>query len=249
MYRYVSRRPDDAPLRQRLEALALQRRRFGYRRLHVLLQREGIVVNHKRLRRVYRAANLQVRKRIKRRVALGRGTPPPLVNRINERWSLDFVHEVLRDGRRMRILTIVDDYSREALAIELDTSLPSPRVTRTLDHLGSLRGYPETIVLDNGPELTSLAMLRWAADRNVRLHHIDPGKPTQNAYIESFNGKFRDECLNEHEFWSLGEARAVIDAWRLDYNHARPHAALGNRTPEEFKKNFENCEFNNRVVA
>jgi len=149
-------------LRQRLEALAAERRRFGYRRLHVLLAREGIAVNHKRLRRIYCQANLQVRKRIKRRVALGSGNPPPLVSRPNERWSLDFIHAVLRDGRRMRILTIVDDDTREALALELDTSLPSPRVIRALDELGTMRGYPDTIVLDNGAALTSLTMLRWA---------------------------------------------------------------------------------------
>ena len=241
MFRYVSTRlTDDAPLRKRLEELAAERRRFGYRRLHVLIRREGIIVNIKRIRRIYSAANLQVRKRLRRRVALGRGTPAPIVSALNERWSLDFVHDTLGSGRRIRALTIVDDFSHESLAIEVDTSLTGERVTRVLDALAAVRGLPKTIVLDNGTELTSLVMLRWAADRRVRLHHIAPGKPTQNAFIESFNGRFRDECLNEHEFSTLAEARSVIEAWRIDYNANRPHSSLGNRTPEEFVRGLIN---------
>ena len=233
MFRYVARRADDSPLRQRLEELALERRRFGYRRLAVLLRREGMVVNIKRVRRVYREANLQVRRRIKRRVALGRGNPAPIVTCMNERWSLDFVHDRV-GSRKIRALTIVDDFTRECLAIEVDTSLGGGRVTRVLDAIAAVRGYPRTIVMDNGPELTSLAMLRWSVDRGVRLHHIAPGKPTQNAYIESFNGKLRDECLNENDFSSLLQARQIIEYWRQDYNENRPHAALNNRTPQEF---------------
>lgn len=156
----------------------------------------------------------------------------------NERWSLDFVHDTLRSGRRFRSLTIVDDCSRESLAIEVDTSLSGARVTRVLDAIAGARGYPQTLVMDNGTELTSLAMLRWAAEHRVRLHHIAPGKPTQNAYIESFNGRFRDECLNGHEFVTLDEARANIEEWRLDYNAHRPHAALGGLTPDEFCANL-----------
>jgi putative transposase len=250
MFRYKSRRmTDDAPLRRRLEELAAERRRFGYRRLHVLLRREGILVNIKRVRRIYGEANLQVRKRLRRRVALGRGNPAPAVASLNERWSLDFVHDTLASRRRIRALTIVDDFSHESLAIEVDTSLSGERVTRVLDALAAARGLPKTIVLDNGTELTSLAMLRWAADRRVRLHHIAPGKPTQNAFIESFNGKFRDECLNEHEFSTLSEARQIIEAWRLDYNANRPHSSLNNRTPEEFVRGLLNLHQSSLLVG
>ncbi len=238
MVRYVSIVRDDAQLLERLHALAVERRRFGIRRLAIMLQREGVVIGMTRLLRMYREANLQVRKRVKRRVAFGRGAPAPRVESINTRWSLDFVHDTLRSGRRIRALTIVDDFSRESLAIEVDTSLSGSRVTRVLEAIANVRGYPETLVLDNGTELTSLAMLRWAADHRVRLHHIAPGKPTQNAYIESFNGRFRDECLNEHEFISLPQARELIERWRLDYNANRPHTALRGLTPEQFCRNL-----------
>jgi putative transposase len=163
-----------------------------------------------------------------------------MVTAMHERWSLDFVHDALGSGRRIRALTIVGDYTHESLAIEVDTSISGARVTRVLDMLGEIRGLPKTLMMDNGPELTSLVMLRWAADRRVRLHHIAPGKPTQNAFIESFNGKFRDECLNEHSFESLAGAREIIEAWRLDYNANRPHSSLGNRTPEEFVRDLIN---------
>ena len=158
---------------------------------------------------------------------------------MNERWSLDFVHDTLETGRRIRTLNIVDDFTRECLAIEVDTSLSGRRVARVLDAIGAIRGYPQTIVMDNGTELTSIAMACWARDRKVRLHFIQPGKPTQNAFIESFNGRFRDECLNEHEFGTLGHARPIIEAWRIDYNTDRPHQALENRTPEEFARGLQ----------
>jgi putative transposase len=234
MVRYIRIVRDDAELLQKLHEIAVQRRRFGSRRLAIMLRREGVVVGMTRLLRVYREAHLQVRKRVKRRVAFGRGDVKPMASVPNERWSLDFVHDTLRSGRRLRALTIVDDCSREGLAIEVDTSLSGSRVTRVLDAIADVRGYPKTLVMDNGTELTSLAMLRWAAEHRVRLHHIAPGKPTQNAFIESFNGRFRDECLNEHEFVTLDEAREIIEEWRLDYNAHRPHAALGGLTPDEF---------------
>ena len=213
---------DDAALLQRLHELAAERRRFGYRRLDVLLRRDGIVANHKRIYRVYAEANLQVRKRLKRRVALGRGDVPPAVSMPNERWSLDFVHDTLQNARRIRALNIVDDFTREALAIEVDTSISGSRVARVLDRIADERGLPKTIVMDNGTELTSLAMLAWAARHRVQLHYIAPGKPTQNAFIESFNGKFRDECLNDNVFASIAEAREIIERWRVDYNECRP---------------------------
>jgi putative transposase len=239
MIRYIRLPKDDAPLRTRLEELAAERRRFGYRRLAVLLRRDGWKVNIKRVMRVYREANLQVRKRLRRRVAVGRGDLAAAAICMNERWSLDFVHDTLESGRRIRTLNIVDDYTRECLAIEVDTSLSGHRVARVLDAIGSVRGFPLTIVMDNGTELTSIVMACWGRDRRVRLHFIQPGKPTQNAYVESFNGRFRDECLNEHQFPSLAQARRIIEAWRIDYNTNRPHQALGNRAPEEFARGLQ----------
>ncbi len=173
----------------------------------------------------------------------------PAISKINERWSLDFMHDTLRTGRKIRTLNVVDDFTRECLAIEVDTSISGHRVARVLDVVAQHRGYPETLVMDNGTELTSLAMLIWARDRHVRLHYIAPGKPTQNAYVESFNGKFRDECLNENTFDSLGEAREEIERWRRDYNSARPHRGLGQQTPEGFARSLQNYPTLPRKVA
>jgi putative transposase len=234
---YRSRR-DDEPVRLRLMALAAEHRRYGLPRLTVLLRREGILDNHKRIARIYRASNLQVRKRVRRKLALGRGPvdSPALVP--NDRWSLDFVHDRLRNSRRFRILAIGDDCTRENLALEADFGFSGERMACTLDIIAELRGYPKTIVLDNGPEMCSLAMLRWAADRGVQLHHIAPGKPVQNAFIESFNGRLRDECLNEHDFHSLFEAKRILAGWRERYNVSRPHGSLGWQTPEEYAASF-----------
>ena len=172
---------------------------------------------------------------MKRRVALGRGEAITPALKPNARWSLDFVHDTLDNGRRLRTLNIVDDFTRESLAIEVDTSISGSRVARVLDRIAVERGaYPQTLVMDNGTELTSLAMLAWASQTRVQLHYIAPGKPTQNAFIESFNGKFRDECLNDNVFTTLAEAQQIIEAWRLDYNGSRPHRSLGQLTPDEF---------------
>jgi putative transposase len=233
-FRRVLQRTDDAVLLRRLQELAAERRRFGYRRLDIFLRRDGIIANHKRIYRVYAEANLQVRKRLKRRVALGRGDVPPAISMPNERWSLDFVHDTLQNSRRLRALNVVDDFTREALAIEVDTSISGARVSRVLDRIADERGLPKTIVMDNGTELTSLAMLAWAAKHRVQLHYIAPGKPTQNAFVESFNGKFRDECLNDNVFTSIAEAREIIERWRVDYNECRPHRSLGQMTPSAF---------------
>ena len=229
--RYRSRRGDDAAVRARLRALAAERRRFGYRRLGYLLAREGVVLNHKKLRRLYGQEKLQVRRRGGRKRALG--TRAPLVQAAgpNRRWSLDFVSDVLSDGRRFRVLCVVDDCTRECLALVADTSLSGRRVARELDAIAAERGYPEAVVSDNGTELTSMAILAWAQKHGVAWHYIAPGKPQQNAYVESFNGKLRDECLDETVFTSLWQARAVLAAWRRDYNEVRPHSALGGRTP------------------
>ena len=230
---YRPRRPDDSMLRQRLRELAAQRRRFGYRRLGWLLEREGHVLNRKKLYRLYREEKLMVRRRGRRKRAIGTRAPMTLPNAINQRWSLDFVSDALGDGRRFRILCVVDNFSRECLAAVVDTSLGGVRVVRELERLVTERGTPGVIVSDNGTELTSCAVLRWATGR-LDWHYIEPGKPVQNAFIESFNSRLRDECLNEHVFLTLAEARATIDAWRQDYNHLRPHGSLGALTPTEF---------------
>ena len=233
-YRYRARAREDREICERLVAHAERRPRFGYRRLHVLLQREGIVINHKRLYRLYREEHLAIRRKKRKRVAQVTREPKPLPAARNERWSMDFVHDTLFDGTVFRALTIVDDFSRECPAIEVGRSLPGPRVIRVLDHLARTHGRPSVIVVDNGPEFTSRALDEWAYRNEVRLHFIQPGKPTQNCFVESFNGKFRDECLNENWFTSTEDAKGKIEAWRLDYNRERPHSSLGNQTPEEF---------------
>jgi putative transposase len=232
--RYRPRARDDEPLRLRLAELARERSRFGFRRLHILLRREGHLVNLKRVLRLYRLAGLSLRKQKRKRMpSLIRGIPD-LPTRENECWALDFVSDALAWGRRFRCLTVMDCFTRESPAIEVDTSLPGARVVRVLEDLSVLRGLPQTILMDNGPELTSRVLDQWAYEHGVQLRFIDPGKPIQNAFIESFNGRFRDECLNQHWFVNLAQARRIVDAWRLDYNRARPHSALGYLTPDEF---------------
>lgn len=224
--RYRSRRPDDGELRVRLRALAHVRRRFGYRRLLIFLQREGFMVNHKRLFRLYREERLMVRRRGGRKRALGTRAPMTVPQLPNDRWSIDFVADQFIDGRRLRILVVVDDCTRECLALIADTSISGSRVARELDRLLLERGKPKMIVSDNGTELTSNAILRWADDHKIAWHYIAPGKPTQNAFAESFIGRLRDELLNETLFHSLSHAHAVLEAWRVDYNDDRPHSRL-----------------------
>lgn len=236
--RYKTIRQDDPVLRDRLNALAKERRRFGYRRLHVFLRREGHEVNHKRLFRIYREEGLHVRRRGGRKRAIGTRAPATLPLLPNQRWSLDFVSDQMTDGRRFRILTVVDDCTRECLALIADTSLSGARVARELGALFEARGKPLIIVSDNGTEFTSNAILSFAQESQIDWHYIAPGKPTQNAFIESFNGRLRDEFLNETLFPSLAWARAALAAWRQDYNNERPHSRLGWRTPVEFAKTF-----------
>jgi putative transposase len=232
--RYEPVRPDESALRQRLRELATERRRFGYRRLGYLLAREGLAPNHKKLLRIYREEGLKVRRRGGRKRALGTRAPMTVPQEPNQRWSLDFVSDAFACGRRFRILAVVDDFSRECLALVPDTSLSGARVARELTILLGERGKPLLVVSDNGTEFTSSAMLRWSQERQVEWHYIAPGKPTQNAFVESFNGRLRDECLNETLFTSLAHARAVLAAWRHDYNTVRPHSTLGGRTPAQF---------------
>ena len=232
--RYQGRRREDAALRRRLGELAAERPRFGYRRLHVLLRREGIVVNHKRIERLYRAEGLAVRRRKRKSPARIRRGRPPAPARANEQWALDFVEDSLASGRKIRLLSVIDVFTREALALEVDTSLPGRAVVRVLARLGQERPLPAQLVLDNGPELISRVLEEWAHERAVALHFIDPGKPIQNAHCESFHGRLRDECLNEHWFLGLGDARQIVEGWRQDYNRHRPHSALDYQTPVEF---------------
>jgi putative transposase len=235
--RYRSRRQhDDGAIRERPRALAAHRPRFGYRRLHVLLRREGFAVNHKRVARLYREEGVAVRRRRRKsptRIPRGRPSAP---QRANEQWALDFLHDALASGRTIRLLSVIDVFTREALALEVDTSLPGTRVVRVLDRLCGERPLPTQLVLDNGPELISVVLEQWARQHDVALHFIDPGKPVQNAHCESFHSRLRDECLNEHWFLSLTDARQIVEAWRQDYNRERPHSALGDQTPAAFAR-------------
>ena len=232
--RYRSVRPDDAEARAAMKAVAAERRRFGYRRIHVMLDRQGIAMNLKKLRRLYHEERLQVRRRGGRKRALGTRRPMVVPDGPNQRWSLDFVSDAFTDGRRFRLLAVVDDHTRECLALVTDTSLSGARVVRELDAIITRRGRPATIVSDNGTELTSTAVLAWCQRTKIDWHYIAPGKPTQNAFVESFNGRLRDELLNETLFRDLREAKEAVHAWRLDYNTCRPHSALGNVPPAEF---------------
>ncbi|MBU2654896.1 IS3 family transposase [Acidomonas methanolica] len=248
-WRYASRRPDDAAVRGRLRELTGERRRFGYRRLHILLGREGMAMNHKKLFRLYREEGLSVRKRGGRKRAMGTRSPMMLPDGPNQRWSLDFVSDALNNGRRFRVLTVVDDYTRECLALVADTSLSGERLGRELDRIGEQRGWPLMIVSDNGTEMTSNAILAWQERRSVLWHYIAPGKPQQNGFVESFNGRFRDECLNEHLFRNIAHARTVIEDWRADYNAVRPHTSLNGMTPEAFAQHVKTAYSNAQTLT
>ena len=232
-------RPQDDRIRARLRELAEERRRFGYRRLYVLLRREGEQANRKRVYRIYREEKLMVRKRKRKRVAQARGRKREAPSLPNQLWAMDFVSDVVAAGRRIRTLTVIDAYTRESLALEVDTSITGDRVVRVLEEIVERRGLPEAIQVDNGPEFRGLVLDAWAYERNVELAFIDPGKPAQNAYIESFNGRLRDECLNQHWFANLAEARRLIRDWQEDYNEVRPHSALGNLAPTEYRRFLE----------
>jgi putative transposase len=234
LYGYRSSRPPCTELRQRIHELAGEKRRYGYRRIHILLRREGWRVNRKRTYRLYREAGLAVRRRKRKRIGLFERKPLPKPTTVNRSWSMDFVADGLIDGRKLRVLAIVDDYSRECLVLEVDTSINGRRVAAVLDRLADLRGLPLSITVDHGPEFEGKVLDAWAYEHGVRLNFIRPGKPVENAYIESFNGRFRDECLNEHWFLTMAHARRVIEHWRIEYNTERPHSSLDDLTPEEF---------------
>lgn len=236
--RYVSRCGDGGILRERIKSIAYERPRFGYRRVHVLLKREGFPVNHKRVYRIYKLEGLTVRRRKRKRIAIHERKPQTKSQRPNDRWSMDFMSDQLADGRCFRTLNIVDDFTRESLAIEVDVSMSGQRVARVLDQVVEERGKPKSIVVDNGPEFSSRALDAWAYNNRVTLDFIQPGKPTQNCYAESFNGRFRDECLNQHWFISLKDAKRKIEDWRQDYNFVRPHSSLGNLPPIEYVRSL-----------
>jgi len=231
-YRAVSGESDEE-LRVRLVELAREKPRFGYRRLQVLLGRAGERVNHKRVHRVYREAGLMLRRK-KRKHCVREGKPLVARTSANQEWALDFVHDAVECGRSIRALSVVDAYTRECLALEVDTSFASRRVTRVLDALIAERGRPLAIRCDNGPEFTSRHFLAWAVERGIELIHIQPGKPTQNARVESFHGRLREECLRVSWFQNLFDARSKIAVWQKDYNEARPHSSLGYLTPREY---------------
>src|SRR5713226_5682615 len=239
-WRYRPRPGNDGALRTRLREMAGERPRFGYRRLYIFLRRERTedgeprwVVNHKRVYRLYREEGLTMRRRKRKRFRAAARVPLALPKAANQVWTMDYTHDELASGRKFRTLNLMDGYTREALTIEVDTSLPGLRVARVLDRLREMRGTPAAIQVDYGTEFTSRVVDQWAYQNQVALHFIERGKPTQNALIESFNGKFRDECLNQNWFVDLREARKVIEAWRVDYNTVRPHSSLGYRTPDE----------------
>jgi putative transposase len=236
LYEYRSRRPVIAGLLERICELAGEKRRYGYRRIRLLLRREGWWVNRKRTYRLYREAGLTVRRRKRKRIGMFERKPLPKPSAVNRSWSMDFVADGLCDGRKLRCLTIVDNCSRECPAIEVDTSITGRRVVAVLERLADLRGLPLSITVDHGPEFEGQVLDAWAYQRGVQLSFIRPGKPIENAYIESFNGRFRDECLNEHWFLTMAHARRVIENWRIEYNTQRPHSSLGNLTPEQFAK-------------
>lgn len=236
--RYQSIKPEqDEVILHRLDELATRWKRYGYKRLHVLLRREGFLINHKRTYHIYKDAGLALRKRKKKCPSEKRGKPNTVMDP-NSRWSFDFVSDVLANGRRVRILTVIDEATRECLALEVDTSITGKRVTAVLNRIAFFRGFPKEVLTDNGPEFTSVAMGEWSYEKGINHLFIEPGKPIQNAYIESFNGKFREECLNTHWFKNLYEARDLIETWRLEYNNIRPHSALGNLTPAEYAQNL-----------
>jgi len=234
--RYARQRGEDKELRERLRVWAARRPRWGYRLLHWALAKEGCSVSRKKVYRLYREEGLRIRRRRRKRVATAPRERLAEPMQANERWSMDFMSDELEDGRALRLLNVIDDFTRECPGIEVDRSLPAERVIERLERLARERGLPRTIVVDNGPEFASKALHAWAYRREVVLHFIDPGKPVQNAFIESFNGTCRNDCLNAHVFTSVEDAQRKIETWRSLYNEQRPHSSLGNQTPAEFAR-------------
>jgi len=245
---YKASKRDDSEIRSKIRELAEENKKYGSPMLHAILRREGYVLNHKRTERIYREERLSLRKKIKRKLPSRARIPMEAAVRKNEVWSMDFVSDSLACGRRFRVLTIVDDFTRECPGLAVGSSLPAQRVTRFLDEVAGLTGYPEQIRVDNGPEFLSREFASWALKRGIAIQYIRPGKPTDNSFIESFNGKFRNECLNEHWFMSIQESKQVIEEWRIKYNSYRPHSSLGKCTPYEFAMK-QRTMVNNETLA
>lgn len=234
--RYRSRLKNDGQLRKRMLELAQKHRRRGCPHLHRILRREKLVVNHKRTERIYREENLSIRRKKRKKTASQLRIQIPDAVRPNQQWAMDFMADALFNGRKIRLFTLIDEYTRECLALEVDTSINGVRVTAILSRVALMRGLPEIIKVDNGPEFIGKALDAWAYQRQIHLQFSRPGKPVDNRFIESFNGRFREECLNDNWFMNLQEARDIVETWRLDYNTARPHGSLNDLTPEEFVK-------------
>ena len=232
--RYVSRRNDEE-LRTSLVEVAREEPKWGYRRLRLKLEAKGMVVNHKRVYRVYREAGLLIRRKRRKRLRRAGFTRPELTG-ANQEWAMDFVHDAAESGRKFRVLSVIDVYTRECLALEVDTGFPGPRMTRVLEAIVAERGAPEALRCDNGPEFTSRHFLAWALEKKIEVVHIEPGKPVQNAHVESFHGKLRDECLNASWFGNLWEARTKIAGWKKKYNEERPHSSLGYVPPAVYAR-------------
>jgi putative transposase len=243
---YESQPRDDTALRERLRHWAALKPRWGVPILHDVLKAEGLVINRKRTERLYREEGLSLRRKLRRKLPRQARVPLPVPTAPDERWSMDFIHDQLSNGRRFRCLTLVDDFTRQCLALHVDTSIGGAGVVAVLERLALSRRLPKVITVDNGPEFTSKALHLWAQANRVALHHIQPGKPMQNAFIESFNGTFRDDCLNQHWFRSLAEARLLIEHWRSqDYNLIRPHSSIGRIPPNSFALQYPNPQPNN----
>lgn len=237
--RYAPRADRNIELRQRILALAQRHKRYGVGMIYLKLRQEGMLVNYKRVERLYQGAKLQVRRRKRKKVPMGERQPLLRPAKANEVWSMDFVFDRTAEGRVIKCLTIVDDATHEAVAIEVERAISGHMLTRVLDRLALSRGLPSVIRTDNGKEFCGKAMVTWAYERGVQLRLIEPGKPNQNAYVESFNGRLRDECLNEHWFPSLLHARTEIETWRREYNEERPKRALGGLTPAAYAKQLK----------
>jgi transposase InsO family protein len=237
-YRYEPAADRNGALKEKIMALAQRHRRYGAGMIYLKLRQAGEVVNHKRVERLYAQAGLQLRKRKRKKIPLAERHPLQRPMAANQVWSMDFVYDRTAEGRSIKNLTVVDDATHEAVAIVPERAMGGNQLTRILDQLATTRGLPKAIRTDNGKEFCGRAMLNWAHARGVQLFLIEPGKPNQNAYIESFNGRFRDECLNEHWFMSMRHARQLIEEWRQDYNAQRPHSAIGYQTPDQFADSF-----------
>lgn len=237
-YRYMGRRVDDAELRRQIREHAARWKRFGYRQIHSLLRLSGVLVNHKKVYRIYVEEGLKVRRRLRRKLSFIR-TPAAVPMMPNQRWSMDFMYDRLTDGRTLRVFNLIDDFSRESLAVEVDTSISSQRVIHVLERVGLIRGtFPASIVMDNGPEFRSQAIFAWAQQNKVQMDFIQPGKPTQNCFVESYNGTMREECLNENLFLNLNHAREILSRWGEEYNELRPHSSLGGMPPATYVKEW-----------